>query len=217
MKVERTRPLQTQRIERQKADVAKRVIVLPQRARNGNIAVQKVDNVDEVFIYFSGAWIQLSRNAEIDQAQSDIKTNQDNLQEGGRVIQELADMANIDTTLSFVVVEDLVAAFDATLLPDDYENIREDQENIIDISDGITGLGQPVTMTISTAEVTDTDDAVTEVGLSTSGNAGEGSASVTITPNADNQVDDLYLHITTADISGGNKNADIRVRLEQPD
>ena len=126
-------------------------------------------------------------------------------------------MPNVDTILSFVVEEDLAATFDVSALPAGYANLRENHENIIDIAAAITSLGSPVTMTISTAEVTDPDSAISGVGLSTSGNAGDDSPSLNVTPNADNQVDALYLHITTVNITGGNKNATVRVRLEQPD
>ena len=126
-------------------------------------------------------------------------------------------MANVDTTLTFTIEEDLVATFDASMLPSGYETLREDHENIINISDGVTSLGTPVTVTISASELTDTDNAISAVGLSTSGNAGDGASSVDVTPNANNRVDALYLHITTADVSGGNKSATVRVRLQQPD
>ena len=100
-------------------------------------------------------------------------------------------MANVDTTLTFTIEEDLVATFDASMLPSGYETLREDQENIIDISDGVTSLGTPVTATVSAAELTDTDNAITTVGLSTSGTAGAGASSVGVTPNASNGVDAL--------------------------
>ena len=125
-------------------------------------------------------------------------------------------MANVDTTLTFTIEENVTASFDVSMLPAGYATLGENQENIINISDAITSLGTPTTMTISTAEVTDTDNAISAVGLSTSGTAGDGTASVTVTANSSNGVDRLYLHITTANISGGDKTATVRVRLEQP-
>ena len=120
-------------------------------------------------------------------------------------------------SVSFQGRNELKAKFDVSMLPAGYANLSENQENIINISDAITSLGAPATMTISTEEVTDTDNAISAVGVSTSGNAGDGAASVTVTPNASNGVDALYLHLTAADITGGNKMTDIRIRLEQPD
>ena len=125
-------------------------------------------------------------------------------------------MANVDTTLTFTIEEDVTATFDVDMLPAGYATLSENEENIINISDAITSLGTPTTTTISTAEITDTDNAISAVGLSTTGTAGDGTASVTVTPNSDNGVDALYLHVTTANISGGDKTATVRVRLEQP-
>ena len=125
-------------------------------------------------------------------------------------------MANVDTTLTFTIEENVTASFDVSMLPAGYATLGENQENIINISDAITSLGTPTTMTISAAEVTDTDNAISAVGLSTSGTAGEGTASVSVTPNSRNGVDALHLHVTTANISCGDTTATVRVRLEQP-
>ena len=113
------------------------------------------------FYITDGSAVQMLSQPTLDEVFEDHKTL------AGNVIYLKSNEIIFSITQSSVIVEEEditstsdTAAFDVGVLPSGYANLRENHENIIDISDAISGLGTPVTMTISTAEVTDTDNAI---------------------------------------------------------
>ena len=230
MKVERTRDAQAQRIDRQKANRPIFLQSLPARGRSGDIiTVPAGNNIHETYVFVEGQWIQISQNAEIarlkgaldttaedlETTQTDLETTQTNLNETAIAVRELADMANVPVALSFIVENDSTFTFDANDLASGYDTLRENQENVVDIAAGVQAHF-PSTTSYSIAETTDANDALTSVGLSMTGTAGDGASSVTVTPNDDGTVDALYLHLTTATVDA-NQNITVTLTAAQPD